>query len=84
LPNCRMPTSENEQVHGASTEAVNLLKRNSDDVGWEYGVLVDANNKDKVKCKLCDKEMRGGIHSLKEHLAYEGKNVKSKHMCKLY
>jgi len=58
------------------TEATNLLKRNSDDVGWEYGVLIDASNKDKVKCKLCDKEMRGGIHRLKEHLAHEGKNVK--------
>ena len=33
------------------TEATNLLKRNSDDVGWKYGVLVDASNKDKVKCK---------------------------------
>ncbi|AQK41118.1 hAT transposon superfamily protein [Zea mays] len=54
----------------------NLLKRNSDDVGWEYGVLVDANNKDKVKCKFCDKEMRGGIYRLKEHLAHVGKNVK--------
>ncbi|CAO2046328.1 unnamed protein product, partial [Urochloa humidicola] len=60
----------------AGTEGVNLLKRNSDDVGWEYGVLVDTSNKDKVKCKLCHKEMRGGIHRLKEHLAHEGKNVK--------
>jgi hypothetical protein len=58
------------------TEGSNVLKRNSDDVGWEYGVLVDGNNKDKVKCKLCDKEMRGGIHRLKQHLAHEGKNVK--------
>ena len=50
----------------SETEAAraNLLKRNSDDVGWEYGVLVDASNKDKVKCKLCDKEMRRGIHRL--------------------
>jgi len=62
----------------SETEAAraNLLKRNSDDVGWEYGVLVDANNKDKVKCKFCDKEMRGGIYRLKEHLAHVGKNVK--------
>jgi hypothetical protein len=44
----------------AVTEATNLLKRNSDDVGWEYGVLVDANNKDRVRCKLCKKEMDGG------------------------
>ena len=26
------------------------------------GVLVDPNNKDKVKCKLCKKEMRGVIY----------------------
>ncbi|KAG2651391.1 hypothetical protein PVAP13_1NG268019 [Panicum virgatum] len=62
----------------SETEAAraNLLKRNLDGVGWEYGVLVDANNKDKVKCKFCDKEMRGGIYRLKEHLAHVGKNVK--------
>ena len=29
-----------------------------------------------MKCKLCDKEMRGGNYRLKEHLAHEGKNVK--------
>jgi hypothetical protein len=62
----------------SETEAAraNLLKRNSDDVGWEYGVLVDANNKDNVKCKFCDKDMRGGIYRLKEHLTHVGKNVK--------
>jgi len=60
LPKCRI-SIEAGHVEGASTEAVNLLKRNSDDVGWEYGVLVDANNKDKVKCKFCDKEMGGFI-----------------------
>ena len=38
---------------------VGCLKRNSDDVGWEYDVLVDANNKDKVKCKFCNKVMQG-------------------------
>ena len=76
MPKCRMST-EAGKVEGESTEAVNLLKRNSDYVGWEYGVLVDANNKDKVKCKFCDKEMReGGIYRLKEHLAHVGKNVK--------
>ena len=31
------------------TEEVNLLKRNSDDIGWQFGVLVDPGNKDKVK-----------------------------------
>jgi len=40
-------------------EGVNLLKRNSDDMGWKYGVLVDPKNKDKVKCKFCNKVMQG-------------------------
>jgi hypothetical protein len=52
-----MPTSE------AATEGEGpyLLKRNSDDIGWEYGVLVNANNKDKVRCKFCKKEMEEGF-----------------------
>ncbi|CAD6340557.1 unnamed protein product [Miscanthus lutarioriparius] len=70
-----MSTTEGALGEGENSESANLLKRNSDDVGWEYGVLVDPNNKDKVKCKLC-KEMRGGIYRLKQHLAHEGKNVK--------
>jgi hypothetical protein len=71
-----MSTEVAAGTKAAGTEDADLLKRNSDDVGWEYGVLVDASNKDKVKCKLCNKEMRGGIHRLKEHLAHEGKNVR--------
>jgi hypothetical protein len=70
-----MSTKEAAQVEGATTEAENLLKRNSDDIGWEYGVLVNPNNKDKVRCKFC-KEMSGGIHRLKEHVAHITKNVK--------
>lgn len=68
-----MSTTEHEPTE---TEGANLLKRNSDDVGWEYGVLVDAKNKDKVKCKFCDHQSQGGIHRLKEHVANVGKNVK--------
>jgi hypothetical protein len=71
-----MSTIDVAQVEGATTEAVNLLKRNSDDIGWEYGVLVDANNKDKVRCKFYNKEMKRGIHRLKEHVAHDRKNVK--------
>ena len=51
-----------------SPEEVNVLKRNSDDVGWEYGFLVDANNKDKVECKFCGHRSQGGVHRLKEHV----------------
>ncbi|WZY87474.1 hypothetical protein YC2023_044209 [Brassica napus] len=38
------------------TDASRPLKRNSNDVGWEYGVLCDPRNADKVKCKLCGKQ----------------------------
>ncbi|CAD6225337.1 unnamed protein product [Miscanthus lutarioriparius] len=48
----RMSTTEGALGEGENSESANLLKWNSDDVGWEYGVLVDPNNKDKVKCKL--------------------------------
>ena len=41
-----------EAVAATETEGANVLRRNSDDVGWEYGVLFYANNKDKVKCKF--------------------------------
>ncbi|CAE5959162.1 unnamed protein product [Arabidopsis arenosa] len=47
-----------------------LLKRNSNDVGWEYGILYDSKNPDRVKCKLCGKEMGGAI--------LEAKNKKRK------
>jgi hypothetical protein len=39
----------------------NVLRRKSDDVGWEYGCLVDASNKNKVKCMLCKHVHNGGI-----------------------
>ncbi|XP_002444191.2 uncharacterized protein LOC8070998 [Sorghum bicolor] len=69
-----MSPTEAAQVEGANNEE-NMLKRNSDDIGWEYGVLVYPDNKDKVRCKFC-KEMSGGIHRLKEHVGHDGKNVK--------
>uniref|UniRef100_K3Y297 HAT C-terminal dimerisation domain-containing protein n=1 Tax=Setaria italica TaxID=4555 RepID=K3Y297_SETIT len=55
---------------------VNVLKRNSDDVGWEYGFLVDPNNKDKVECKFYGHRSQGGVHRLKEHVANVGTNAK--------
>ncbi|CAN6999506.1 unnamed protein product, partial [Brassica rapa subsp. trilocularis] len=51
------------------------LKRNSNDVGWEYGVLCDPRNADKVKCKLCGKQFSGGIFRMKEHIAHVKGNV---------
>ena len=45
-------------------------------MGWEYGFLVDANNKDKVECKFCGHQSQGGVHQLKEHVANVGTNAK--------
>jgi len=75
-----MSTTESDAAAGAhapatETEGAHLLKRNSDDVGWQYGILVDPNNKDKVKCKFCNKVMQGGIYRLKQHVAHDGKNA---------
>ncbi|CAA7045305.1 unnamed protein product [Microthlaspi erraticum] len=51
------------------------LKRNSNDVGWEYGSLCDPKNPDRLKCKLCGKEMGGGVYRIKEHIAHRKGNV---------
>ena len=48
------------------------LKRASNDIGWEYGMLVDPTNLDKLKCKLCGKLVSGGIFRIKQHIAIKG------------
>ncbi|CAA0813250.1 hAT transposon superfamily protein [Striga hermonthica] len=59
----------------AAVEKENVLKRKSDDVGWDYGFLVDSTNMNKVKCKLCGHESSGGIYRLKQHIAHVGTTV---------
>ncbi|KAM0894150.1 hypothetical protein ACQ4PT_024652 [Festuca glaucescens] len=54
----------------ATTQQENVLKRKSDDVGWEYGSLIDPSNLDKVKCKFCNHVSTGGIYRLKQHVAH--------------
>ena len=46
-----MTGTEGQSETASGTEGATVLRRNLDDVGWEYGVLVDPN-KDKVKCKF--------------------------------
>jgi hypothetical protein len=53
------------------------LKRGSNDVGWDYGVLVDAKNLDRLKCKLCGKVYSGGIYRMKQHIGHIKGNVAS-------
>jgi hypothetical protein len=73
---CRMATDETgvTSLIGVATDPV-VLKRNSDDVGWEYGVLVDPQNKEKVWCLLCGHLSSGGIYRLKQHVGHVGSVV---------
>jgi hypothetical protein len=71
-----MATNESgvTSLTAAATEPV-ILKRNSDDVGWQYGVLVDPLNKEKVRCLLCGHCSSGGIYRLKLHVGHVGSFV---------
>ena len=53
-------TNTNIRSGGASNDSV--LKRRSEDIGWEYGKLINPSNFDKVKCNLCSKEFSGGVY----------------------
>ncbi|XP_025819127.1 uncharacterized protein LOC112895392 [Panicum hallii] len=54
-----------------SPKAVNKLqlKRNPDDIGWQYGVLVNQDDLNVIQCKLCPMVVRAGIYRLKLHIA---------------
>ena len=41
----------------------------SDDIGWHFGEPM-AGNKNNIRCKLCDKVIKGGITRLKQHIAH--------------
>ena len=59
----------------ASSDAASVLKRKSNDVGWEYGMLIDPKNMDKVKRKFCGKVMSGGVYRIKDHINHIFENV---------
>ena len=58
---------------GATSSSV--LKRNSEDIGWEFGYLDDPNNLDRVKCRLCQKVIHRGVYRLKQHIGHIRGNV---------
>jgi len=64
---CRMSSAASNP--SSSTSKPMPLKRNSDDIGWDYGVLVDPNNLNLIKCKLCGQEVTAGIYRFKLHIA---------------
>ncbi|KAI5006856.1 hypothetical protein ZWY2020_042068 [Hordeum vulgare] len=58
-----------------TSQEENVLKRKSDDVGWECESLADASNKDKVKCMFCNHVSTGGVYRHKQHVAHVGNGV---------
>ncbi|KAL6137771.1 hypothetical protein ACLB2K_063060 [Fragaria x ananassa] len=70
-----MAGTTSSEVSNTTLENEMYLKRKSNDVGWEYGALMNLSNLDKVKCKLCGKVLSGGIYRLKQHIAHVKRNV---------
>ncbi|KAH6772888.1 hypothetical protein C2S51_011292 [Perilla frutescens var. frutescens] len=60
-----------------TSESETTLKRNSNDVGWNYAILVDPKNMDKLQCIKCRKKVSGGIYRIKAHIAQIKGNVAS-------
>lgn len=60
-----------------SNTSEDKLKRNSGDVGWEYGELIKPIDLDKLKCKLCGHKWNGGVHKIKQHIVGSRRNVKA-------
>lgn len=72
---------------GSSSRASNLnsnikgknekrVKRNSNDVGCEFGELINPNDLDKLKCRLCGHRCSGGVYRIKQHIAGIRGNVR--------
>lgn len=68
-------SAANESIAQNSASVTSTPKQRLDDVGWEYGFPCDPNRPLRVKCKLCDKEMGGGVNRLKQHIAHVKGNV---------
>ena len=73
------PYSMSSAASNPSPAAVNKapLKRNSDDIGWEYGVLINPDDLNVIKCKLCPMVVKAGIYRLKLHIAGKKGQVRS-------
>ncbi|XP_019152269.1 PREDICTED: uncharacterized protein LOC109149078 [Ipomoea nil] len=65
------PPNQTQSVGSSQPSTTStIIKRKSNDVGWDYGVLNDPTKSlDKIKCLLCKKVMSGGVYRIKEHIA---------------
>ncbi|CAH1449265.1 unnamed protein product [Lactuca virosa] len=51
------------------------LKRNSNDIAWEFAICPYPTNLHKLKCTLCGKVYSGGASRMKQHIAHVKGNV---------
>ncbi|KAK2656297.1 hypothetical protein Ddye_009349 [Dipteronia dyeriana] len=78
--NTNLNTTSNVHVSSDASNTASVLvgrKRKFNDVGWEFGILIDEKNPDKVQCTLCKKVFSGGVDRLKEHVTNIVGNVVS-------
>lgn len=61
-------------MDSAGTSDRTVLKRNSKDIAWDYGIL-EFEERGQIKCKLCGKEFSRGAYRIKEHIANIPGNV---------
>ncbi|XP_058210432.1 uncharacterized protein LOC131322890 [Rhododendron vialii] len=64
--------AESRNASSAASSAANcdaLMKKKSTDVAWDYAVIVDASNKERLRCILCGNVYNGGINRMKKHIA---------------
>jgi hypothetical protein len=66
--------SESDSPSGSGRPPTNVIVK-SNDIGWKHAYLRNVNDKSRVSCKYCHKEMVQGIYRLKLHLAQLGGNV---------
>ncbi|XP_019178098.1 PREDICTED: uncharacterized protein LOC109173322 [Ipomoea nil] len=65
-----MASCDTNTCQSVGSSQPSTVKRKSNDIGWEYGVIHDPNKSmDKVRCLLCKKVMSGGVYRIKEHIA---------------
>ena len=56
-------------------------QRVRNDPAWKYADLVDLSNRDRFKCRFCDKISNAGVYRVKHHLAGGFQNVTSCPKC---
>ncbi|KAI8535117.1 hypothetical protein RHMOL_Rhmol10G0150200 [Rhododendron molle] len=65
-----MDVSRNSSSAASTTANCDaLMRKKSTDVAWDYAVIVDASNKERLRCTLCGNVYNGGINRMKKHIA---------------